>query len=100
MKKTEWAKGVLCLGILCPVIAAAFLPPAAEALKTPVLLEVSGIFKALDTTANVVVLEVNGQDASAPLFYACRFLNERGEEIEGKAFAQRYLRRPVTLELF
>jgi hypothetical protein len=99
MGKITWAG----MAVLCFTLTAALLPlpEEAKAVKELNLLEVSGIFRAFDAAAtpNVIVLDVNGQEGSAPLFDGCSFLNEKGEEINGADFVRQYLDRVITLEL-
>ena len=47
----------------------------------------------------LLVLKVDGKEASGPLFSDCHFLDERGTLIPKEEFLRRYMKRYVTAEL-
>jgi hypothetical protein len=83
------------------LVLAALVPSGARARMAVVILEVEGIFEALDETVtpNEIVLRVEGGDASGPLASGCRFLDERGRDMERRVFERIYLHKPVVVEL-
>ena len=76
-------------------------PREAGALKAVVLLEVTGIYDALDETVtpNVIILNVNDQQASGPLWNGCAFFDEKEQGLSLEDFTERYLTQEVTLEI-
>jgi hypothetical protein len=100
MKKTFLRNGMAFVAILA-VAALLLLPREGHSMAEMKLLEVVGTFEALDDTVepNIVILSVNGQEASGPLFNSCRFFGEKEENIDKETFVQRYLKRVITVEI-
>ena len=73
----------------------------AHAVAAIELLEVTGTLERVEPVEDGerLVLNVNGKEASGPLFSDCRFLDERGQPVEKNDFLRRYMKRIVTLEL-
>lgn len=73
----------------------------AEEVEFPNLLEVSGVFIDIDETEapHLLILDVNGQEASGPLLRHCRYINERGKMITREIFIKHYLKRVITVEI-
>ena len=97
--------GNFLMGVL--VLAAAALmnggivAPRAEAVTEMPMLEVTGTLERVERMEDGerLVLNVNGKEASGPLFPDCRFLDERGTLIPKEDFLRRYMKRYVTVEL-
>ena len=103
MKKTAVWKKKICAWTGSLFIAGTLLlsPREAGALKAVVLLEVTGIFEALDETTvpNVIFLKVEDKEASGPLRDGCVFFDEREKDLPQGDFVKRYINRFVTLEI-
>jgi hypothetical protein len=84
----------------CALLLAAWVS-GAQARMAVEILEVEGILEALDETVtpNEIVLRVEGEDASGPLASSCRFLDERGRDVERRRFERIYLKKSVIVEL-
>jgi hypothetical protein len=102
MKKTVWKKTLCVFAISALAAVTLLLPPQeAHALKEIILLEVTGIYESLDETATpkVIALNVEGKNASGPLWHSCNFFDEKEQELSLEEFTKRYLTKDVTLEI-
>ena len=81
--------------------AAGALVLRAEAVTEVPMLEVTGTLERVEPVEDgeLLVLKVDGKEASGPLFSDCRFLDERGTLIPKEDFLRRYMKRYVTVEL-
>ena len=77
------------------------LASRAEAVTEVPMLEVTGTLERVEPMEDGerLVLNVNGKEASGPLFSDCHFLDERGTLIPKDDFLRRYMKRYVTVEL-
>jgi len=92
--------------LLVALVAAGAFVLRAEAVTEIPMLEVTGTLERVERVRNgkegevlVLVLNVEGKEASAPLFSDCHFLDERGTLIPREDFFRRYMKRYVTVEL-
>ena len=65
-------------------------------------LEVTGMLVGIDESINPpeITLDVDGEPASGHLVRNCVFRDERGRELSQKDFADRYVDKIVTVELY
>ena len=82
------------------VVAGAFVLRAEAVTEAP-MLEVTGTLERVEPVegGELLVLKVDGKEASGPLFSDCHFLDERGTLIPKEVFLRRYMKRYVTVEL-
>ncbi len=82
------------------VVAGAFVLRAEAVTEAP-MLEVTGTLERVEPveSGELLVLKVDGKEASGPLFSDCHFLDERGTLIPKEEFLRRYMKRYVTAEL-
>lgn len=73
----------------------------AEAVTEVRMLEVTGTLERVEPVEDgeLLVLKVDGKEASGPLFSDCHFLDERGTLVPKEDFLRRYMKRHVTVEL-
>ena len=73
----------------------------AEAVTEVRMLEVTGTLERVEPVEDgeLLVLKVDGKEASGPLFSDCHFLDERGTLVPKVEFLRRYMKRYVTAEL-
>ena len=90
--------GTVLLGAL---VAAGAFALRAEAVTEIPMLEVTGTLERVEPVegGELLVLKVDGKEASGPLFSDCHFLDERGTLIPKEEFLRRYMKRYVTAEL-
>ncbi len=84
--------------LLVALVAVGAFVLRAEAVTEIPMLEVTGTLERVEE-GEVLVLNVEGKEASAPLFSDCHFLDERGTLIPKEEFLRRYMKRYVTVEL-
>lgn len=84
--------------LLVALVALGAFVLRAEAVTEIPMLEVTGTLERVEE-GEVLVLNVEGKEASAPLFSDCHFLDERGTLIPKGEFLRRYMKRYVTVEL-
>lgn len=84
--------------LLVALVAVGAFVLRAEAVTEIPMLEVTGTLERVEE-GEVLVLNVEGKEASAPLFSDCHFLDERGTLIPKGEFLRRYMKRYVTVEL-
>ena len=92
----------MLLGFAAVVLVLSGLSLSAHAVTDMELLEVTGTLERVEPGeegTEILTLNVNGKEASAPLDPGCRFMDEGGESIEKNDFLRRYMKRLVTLEL-
>lgn len=94
MRKTALSLALLAFVLLLGTLRS-------EALMPIPMLEVTGIFKGLDTTENppLILLEVDGKKASGPLDVFCVFMDEKQRLITRDEFLKLYLNRVITVEI-
>ena len=87
--------------LLAAWAAAGALVLRAGAEDPMLMLEVTGTLERVEPVEDGerLVLNVNGKEASGPLFSDCHFLDERGTLIPKEEFLRRYMKRYVTVEL-
>ena len=87
--------------LLVALVAAGAFALRAEAVTEIPMLEVTGTLERVEPVegGELLVLKVDGKEASAPLFSDCHFLDERGTLIPKEEFLRRYMKRYVTVEL-
>ena len=87
--------------LLAAWAAAGALVLRAGAEDPMLMLEVTGTLERVEPVEDGerLVLNVNGKEASGPLFSDCHFLDERGTLIPKEDFLRRYMKRYVTVEL-
>lgn len=90
--------------LLVALVAVGAFVLRAEAVTEIPMLEVTGTLERVEHVKDgedgeVLVLNVEGKEASAPLFSDCHFLDERGTLIPKEEFLRRYMKRYVTVEL-
>ena len=87
--------------LLVALVAAGAFALRAEAVTEAPMLEVTGTLERVEPVegGELLVLKVDGKEASGPLFSDCHFLDERGTLIPKEEFLRRYMKRYVTAEL-
>ena len=87
--------------LLVALVAAGAFALRAEAVTEIPMLEVTGTLERVEPveSGELLVLKVDGKEASGPLFSDCHFLDERGTLIPKEGFLRRYMKRYVTAEL-
>ena len=87
--------------LLVALVAAGAFALRAEAVTEIPMLEVTGTLERVEPveSGELLVLKVDGKEASGPLFSDCHFLDERGTLIPKEEFLRRYMKRYVTAEL-
>lgn len=87
--------------LLVALVAAGAFALRAEAVTEIPMLEVTGTLERVEPVegGELLVLKVDGKEASGPLFSDCHFLDERGTLIPKEEFLRRYMKRYVTAEL-
>ena len=87
--------------LLVALVAAGAFVLRAEAVTEIPMLEVTGTLERVEPVegGELLVLKVDGKEASGPLFSDCHFLDERGTLIPKEEFLRRYMKRYVTAEL-
>ena len=87
--------------LLVALVAAGAFALRAEAVTEIPMLEVTGTLERVEPveSGELLVLKVDGKEASGPLFSDCHFLDERGTLIPQEEFLRRYMKRYVTAEL-
>ena len=87
--------------MLVALVAAGAFALRAEAVTEIPMLEVTGTLERVEPveSGELLVLKVDGKEASGPLFSDCHFLDERGTLIPKEEFLRRYMKRYVTAEL-
>ena len=87
--------------LLVALVAVGAFVLRAEAVTEIPMLEVTGTLERVEPVEDGerLVLNVNGKEASGPLFSDCRFLDERGTLIPREDFLRRYMKRYVTVKL-
>ena len=87
--------------MLVALVAAGAFALRAEAVTEIPMLEVTGTLERVEPVegGELLVLKVDGKEASGPLFSDCHFLDERGTLIPKEEFLRRYMKRYVTAEL-
>ena len=91
----------LNLTLLCALFLL-FAPACGFAVQAIPVLEVTGVLSRVDNTVmpHIIVLSVEGQEASGPIFEGCIFFDEKGNVLDEETFVRRFLKRIVTLEIF
>ena len=89
----------LCLALLC-------LASVSEAVFMPSTLEVTGIFDRVEEpddengqAMSLLVLIVNGKEASGLIRMECTFFDEKGNNIDRNDFMRLYIKRTITAEI-
>ena len=87
--------------LLVALVAAGAFVLRAEAVTEIPMLEVTGTLERVEPVegGELLVLKVDGKEASGPLFSDCHFLDERGTLIPKVECLRRYMKRYVTAEL-
>lgn len=87
--------------LLVALVAAGAFALRAEAVTEIPMLEVTGTLERVEPveSGELLVLKVDGKEASGPLFSDCHFLDEHGTLIPKEEFLRRYMKRYVTAEL-